>query len=132
MSANSTMPVFPDPMGSNTPAEFARRLEALMRSHRHSVDSLVRRSRDAGTPISRATIYNLVKATGVPRRDSVMAFLRACGAPPREQIRWLITFDQVYARPVDAAPAPHAHDAAPVHPSARSALGIAAQPRIVM
>jgi hypothetical protein len=26
-----------------------------------------------------------------------VAFLRGCGVAPREQIRWLITFDDVYA-----------------------------------
>jgi hypothetical protein len=105
MSAKDTTPASLDPTGSNPSAEFARRLEALMRLQRRSVDSLVRRSRDAGTPISRATIYNLIRGTGVPRRDSVVAFLRACGVPPREQIRWLMMFDEVYARPVHAAPA---------------------------
>jgi hypothetical protein len=121
MSAKNTMPASPDPTGGNTPAEFAQRLEALMRSQRRSVDSLVRRSREAGTPISRATVYNLMRGTGVPRRDSVVAFLRACGVPPREQIRWLVMFDEVYARPADAAPAPHAHDVPPYahQPAAR-------------
>lgn len=103
MSAEVTMPEPADPIGTTTPAEFGRRLQALMRVRRRSVESVARRSRDAGTPISRATVYNLIAGTGVPRRDSVVGFLRACGVPPREQIRWLITFDQVHGRSVGAA-----------------------------
>ena len=101
MNAGIPMPV-PDPTGSTTPAEFTEHLRALMHTLRRSVDSLARRSRDAGTPISRATIQNLIRGIGVPRRDTVVAFLRACGLPLREQIRWLTAFDQVYARPVPA------------------------------
>jgi transcriptional regulator with XRE-family HTH domain len=108
MSAENARPAIPDPTGASTPAEFGQRLLALMRSQRLSVDSLVRRSRDGGVPISRATVYNLARGTGVPRRDSVVAFLRACGAPPRVQVRWLMTFDEVYARRDQAAPTPHA------------------------
>jgi hypothetical protein len=119
MSAESTMPVPPDPTAGATPAEFAERLQALMRTHRRSVDSLVRRSRDLGTPISRATVYNLLGATGVPRRDSVVAFLLACGLSTREQIRWLTTFDQVNARPVPAAPPPEARRGADAAAPAR-------------
>jgi len=86
----------PDPTGAATPAEFARRLRALMDACRRSVDSVARRSKDAGTPISRATVYNLITAGNVPRRDSLVAFLRGCGIPPREQVRWLTKFDEVY------------------------------------
>ena len=45
------MAVHPDPAGAATPVEFARRLQALMRAYRRSLDSVARRSRDAGTPI---------------------------------------------------------------------------------
>jgi hypothetical protein len=86
-----------DPAGAATPVEFARRLRALMDARGRSLDSVARRSRDAGTPISRATVHNLTTAGSVPRRDSLVAFLRGCGVAPREQIRWLITFDDVYA-----------------------------------
>jgi hypothetical protein len=67
-----------------------------MAARRRSLDSVARRSLDAGTPISRATVHNLITAGSVPRRDSLVAFLRGCGVPPREQIRWLTTFDKVY------------------------------------
>lgn len=103
MSAATTWTVFPDPTGAVTPTEFARRLRALMGARRRSLDSVARRSRDAGTPISRATVHNLITAANVPRRESLVGFLRGCGVPPREQIRWLITFDAVYplgCRPV--------------------------------
>lgn len=89
----------PDPTGAVTPVEFARRLKALMTARRTSPDSVARRSIDAGTPISRATVHNLVTARTVPRRDSLLAFLRGCGIPPREQIRWLTAFDAVYPDP---------------------------------
>jgi len=89
----------PDPTGAATPVEFARRLRALMAARRTSPDSVARRSTDAGTPISRATVHNLVTARTVPRRESVLAFLRGCGIPPREQIRWLTAFDAVYPDP---------------------------------
>ena len=97
MSAEIFAAVPPEPTGAATPVELAQRLQALMRARRRSVDSVARRSRDAGTPISRATIYNLIAGTAVPRRDSLVAFLRGCGVPPPEQIRWLITFDRVHA-----------------------------------
>lgn len=90
----STVP--PDPTGAATPSEFARRLRALMDARRRSLDSVARRSLDAGTPISRATVHNLITGGSRPRRDSIVAFLRGCGVPPREQIRWLTTFDKVY------------------------------------
>ena len=96
MSTATALTVPPDPTGAATPVEFARRLRALMDARRRSLDSVARRSRDAGTPISRATVYNLITAASVPRRDSVVAFLRGCGVPPREQIRWLTKFDTVY------------------------------------
>jgi hypothetical protein len=96
MSAATTWSVPPDPTGADTPIEFALRLRALMGSRRRSLDSVARRSRDAGTPISRATVHNLITAASVPRRESVVGFLRGCGVPPREQIRWLITFGEVY------------------------------------
>jgi hypothetical protein len=68
-----------------------------MAARRRSLDSVARRSRDAGTPISRATVHNLITAAGgVPRRDTLVGFLRGCGVPPREQIRWLTKFDEVY------------------------------------
>jgi len=96
MSAATAWTVPPDPIGAGTPIEFARRLRALMEAHRRSLDSVARRSRDAGTPISRATVHNLITAGGVPRRESLLGFLRGCGVPPREQVRWLATFDEVY------------------------------------
>jgi hypothetical protein len=98
MSAATMWTVPPDPTGATTPAEFASRLRALMDARRRSLDSVARRSRDAGTPISRATVHNLTTAAGVPRRDSLVGFLRGCGVPPREQIRWLTAFDEVYRR----------------------------------
>jgi hypothetical protein len=88
--------VEPDPTGAATPVEFAQRLRALMNARRRSLDSVARRSHDAGTPISRATVHNLITGGGVPRRESLVRFLRGCGIPPREQIRWLTTFDKVY------------------------------------
>ncbi|WP_433301548.1 helix-turn-helix domain-containing protein [Actinoplanes sp. CA-030573] len=97
MSAATTL-VPSDPTGV-TPVEYARRLRALMRERGRSLDSVARRSRDAGTPISRATVHNLVTGSGVPRRDSVVAFLRGCGVPAREQIPWLIAFGRVYPDP---------------------------------
>jgi transcriptional regulator with XRE-family HTH domain len=87
----------PDPTGAATPVEFARRLRALMQARRRSLDSVARRSRDAGTPISRATVHNLITGGGNPRRETLLGFLRGCGVPPREQIRWLTTFDVVYS-----------------------------------
>ena len=90
------MAVHPDPTGAATPVEFARRLQALMRAYRRSLDSVARRSRDAGTPISRATVHNLITGAGSPRRETLVCFLRGCGVPPREQVRWLISFDDVY------------------------------------
>lgn len=96
MSTITTWTVPPDPTGAATPGEFARRLRALMEARRRSLDSVARRSRDAGTPISRATVHNLISGGGNPRRDSLVAFLRGCGVPPREQIRWLTKFDEVY------------------------------------
>jgi hypothetical protein len=95
--STATMSIPPDPTGAGTPIEFARRLRALMITRRRSLDSVARRSKDAGTPISRATVHNLVTGGGVPRRESLVRFLRGCGVPPREQIRWLVTFDRVYA-----------------------------------
>ena len=96
MSATTTSTVPPDPTGAATPAEFAQRLRALMHARRRSLDSVARRSHDAGTPISRATVHNLITAGSVPRRESLLRFLRGCGIPPPEQIRWLTTFDEVY------------------------------------
>ena len=96
MSAATTLTVPPDPTGAATPVELARRLHALMTARRRSLDSVARRSRDAGTPISRATVHNLITARSVPRRESLVAFLRGCGVPPREQIRWLTKFDEVF------------------------------------
>ncbi|MFI5937987.1 helix-turn-helix domain-containing protein [Actinoplanes sp. NPDC051494] len=86
----------PDPTGAATPVEFAGRLRALMAMRRRTLDSVARRSRDAGTPISRATVHNLITGGGNPRQESLLGFLRGCGVPPREQIRWLITFHDVY------------------------------------
>jgi hypothetical protein len=97
MNAVTTKAVPPDPTGAATPVEFAGRLRALMHTRRRSLDSVARCSRDAGTPISRATVHNLITAGGTPRQETVLGFLRGCGVPPREQIRWLITFNQVYA-----------------------------------
>ncbi|MET8153516.1 helix-turn-helix domain-containing protein [Actinoplanes sp. NPDC049668] len=97
-----------DPTGARTPAEFGRRLRALINARRRSVDSVARRSREAGTPISRATVYNLISGTGSARRDTLVAFLRGCGVPPREQIRWLMTFDRVHGQ---SGPAAASHDA---------------------
>jgi hypothetical protein len=104
MTAQNTTPIPPEPTGTATPAEFAQRLQALMQARRRSVDSVTRRSRDAGTPISRATVYNLIAGTGAPRRDSLVAFLRGCGVPPPEQIRWLMTYDRVHAHAVPGRP----------------------------
>lgn len=97
MSAVTTWPVPPDPIGAATPAEFARRLRALMDARGRSLDSVARRSRDVGIPISRATVHNLITVGSVPRRESVVGFLHGCGVSIPEQIRWLITFDEVYS-----------------------------------
>ncbi|GAA2506336.1 helix-turn-helix domain-containing protein [Winogradskya humida] len=92
-----TMPAAPpDPTGAATPVEFAGRLRALMHTRKRSLDSIAKRSRDAGTPISRATVHNLITAGGTPRQSTLLGFLRGCGVPPQEQIRWLITFHKVY------------------------------------
>jgi hypothetical protein len=95
MSTAAGFAVPPNPIGAATPVEFAQRLRALMDARGCSLDVVARCSRDAGTPISRATVHNLVTARGLPRRDSVLAFLRGCGLPMREQIRWLSAFDEV-------------------------------------
>jgi hypothetical protein len=97
MSVATTSLVPPDPTGAATPVEFARRLRALMVKRRRNLDSVARCSRDAGTPISRATVHNLVTAGGTPRQETLVGFLRGCGVPPREQIQWLIAFQKVYA-----------------------------------
>lgn len=94
--ATTLVAVPPDPAGAATPTEFARRLRALMVARRRSLDSVARRSKDAGTPISRATVHNLITGGGVPRRETLLGFLRGCGVPPREQIRWLTKLDEVY------------------------------------
>lgn len=96
MSASTISTVPPDPTGAATPVELARRLRALMDARKRSLDSVARRSREAGTPISRATVHNLTTARSVPRRESLLGFLRGCGVPPREQIRWLSKFDELY------------------------------------
>jgi hypothetical protein len=96
MTATTISTIPPDPTGAATPVEFAGRLRALMAARRRSLDSVARRSREAGTPISRATVHNLITASSTPRRDSLVAFLRGCGVPPREQVRWLTTYDAVY------------------------------------
>ncbi|BCJ50588.1 hypothetical protein Asp14428_20630 [Actinoplanes sp. NBRC 14428] len=96
MSVATTSAVPPDPTGATTPVEFAGRLRSLMDTRRRSLDSVARRSRDAGTPISRATVHNLITAGGTPRQETLLGFLRGCGVPPREQIRWLIAFHKVY------------------------------------
>jgi hypothetical protein len=97
MSAVTTTSLTPpDPTGAATPVEFAGRLRALMHARRRSLDSVARRSREAGTPISRATVHNLITAGGTPRRETLLGFLRGCGVPPREQIQWLLTFNKVY------------------------------------
>ena len=99
MSVATTSAVVPaDPAGAATPGEFARRLRALMVARRRSLDSVARRSKDAGTPISRATVHNLITGGSMPRRETLLGFLRGCGVPPREQIRWLTAFDVVYAQ----------------------------------
>ncbi|MFF5078746.1 helix-turn-helix domain-containing protein [Actinoplanes sp. NPDC000266] len=101
----ATLPnVPPDPTGAATPQELGRRLRALMTQRRCSVDAVVRRSSLAGTPISRATAHNLIAARSHPRRDTLLAFLRGCQVPPREQIRWLIAYDQIF--PEGRTPAP--------------------------
>jgi hypothetical protein len=96
MSTATTSVIPPDPTGAATPVEFAGRLRALMRLRRRSLDSVAQRSRDAGTPISRATVHNLITAGGTPRQETLLGFLRGCGVPAQEQIRWLITFHKVY------------------------------------
>ena len=96
-NAARTPTVTPDPTGAATPVEFAGRLRALMLTRRRSLDSVAQRSRDAGTPISRATVHNLITAASTPRQETLVGFLRGCGVPPREQIRWLITFQKVYS-----------------------------------
>ena len=96
MSAATMSAVPPDPTGAATPVEFARRLRALMDTRRRSLASVARRSREAGTPISRATVHNLITAGGTPRHETLVGFLRGCGVPPQEQIRWFITFHKVY------------------------------------
>jgi hypothetical protein len=109
MSATAIPAVPPDPAGAVTPVEFARRLRALMDARRHSLDSVTRRSREAGAPISRATVHNLITARSTPRQESLVGFLQGCGVAPREQIRWLIAFHKVYrdsrdaVRPLQAA-----------------------------
>ena len=67
-----------------------------MTARRRSLDSVARRSRDAGTPISRASVHNLITGGSAPRRETLVGFLRGCGVPPREQIRWLTTFNVVF------------------------------------
>jgi hypothetical protein len=96
MTATTVLAAPPDPTGAVTPVEFARRLRALMDTHRRSLDSVARRSRDAGTPISRATVHNLITAKSVPRRETLLGFLRGCGVPPREQVRWLTKLDELF------------------------------------
>ena len=96
MSAATISTVPPDPTGAATPVEFARRLRALMDACRCSLDSVAQRSREAGAPISRATVHNLTTARSIPRRESLVRFLHSCGVPTREQIRWLIKFDELY------------------------------------
>ncbi|NMO49625.1 helix-turn-helix domain-containing protein [Actinoplanes sp. TBRC 11911] len=96
MSPVKVLTATSDPMDASTRLDFARLLRALMQERRRSADSVARRSRYAGMPISRATVYNLIAAEGVPRRETVLGFLRGCGLPAQEQIRWLVTFDRLY------------------------------------
>ena len=47
-----------------------------MVARRRSLDSVARRSKDAGTPISRATVHNLITGGSMPRRETLLGFLR--------------------------------------------------------
>src|ERR1700754_1111388 len=96
MSPVNVLTATSDPTRAATPLDFAHRLRALMKEQRRSADSVARRSRYAGMPISRATVYNLIAAEGVPRRETVLGFLRGCGVPAQDLGRWLVTFDRLY------------------------------------
>jgi hypothetical protein len=83
MSVAARLAAPPTPDGAATPVEFAQRLRALMDAGGCSLDRVARSSRDAGTPISRATVHNLVTGQGRPsagQRPGVPARVRATPA----------------------------------------------------
>ncbi|MDJ1136964.1 helix-turn-helix domain-containing protein [Streptomyces iconiensis] len=75
---------------------------------------LEERARARGVFLARSTVSDMLRGTRLPSRETLAAFVRACGAPETDVHAWLEARQRAEdgVRPSDQAPAPDPADAA--------------------
>jgi hypothetical protein len=86
-----------DPSAVQTRKELADALNALRKGRGHSYEAMVRASRVIGgkAQLARSTIGDILSAKTMPRRETLLAFLRVCEVPPQEVWEWLGAWERV-------------------------------------
>ncbi|GAA1877535.1 magnesium transporter MgtE N-terminal domain-containing protein [Asanoa iriomotensis] len=103
MAAESQVPL--DAGAVTNPADFAAALQRLMSESGRSPDGVAKVSRSSPEPISRGTVYNLLRGQGVPKQASLEGFLYGCGLPAAAHRVWLAKRDAIFL-PARRSPAP--------------------------
>lgn len=79
-----------DPDAARTVAEFTACLRQVRtRAGNPSLRELEQRARRLRTRLPRSSVSDALSGTSLPRRDLVVAFLRACGVDPMADPRWM-------------------------------------------
>ncbi|GAA2326585.1 hypothetical protein [Dactylosporangium salmoneum] len=105
-----------DPSTVRTREELADALNALRNGRGHSYEAMVRASRAVGAKaqLARSTVGDILSAKTMPRRETLLAFLRVCEVPPSQIGAWLGAWERAMSadliRPCGAT---HVRDADP-------------------
>lgn len=85
-----------DPSTVRTRKELADALNALRQGRGHSYEAMVRASRAAGAKaqLARSTVGDILSAKTMPRRETLLAFLRVCEVPPSQIGAWLDAWER--------------------------------------
>lgn len=109
--SDCTMPAacgpVPDPRGATTVAEFVERLGDLRTWAGMTYRSLERRAAACGDSLPYSTVFHALHRCRLPREELLLAFLRACGCPPKQMSAWVETRRRLAKTPAgDAVLAP--------------------------
>ncbi|MDT9680572.1 hypothetical protein RND61_00495 [Streptomyces sp. TRM76323] len=120
----------PEPWDVHDPAGFVARLQALKDWSGLTYRELTARAEAAGDSLPRSTVANMLMRGTLPREELLAAFVRACGAGPRETELWLSARKRLATRrgshpvPVPCACAPGSCSCAPHDPGPGAGPGV--------
>lgn len=94
-----------DPLGATSVAEFAQRLRAVrLRAGNPSYRMLQQWGERNHIPLPRSTVQDALAGRRLPRKELVLAFVRACGVPASDR-RWEIAWTRLAGQASKPVPA---------------------------